>query len=392
MAGARCYRDCPRSLADLSTRNESGNDGSHELDAVDICINNLHEKRRCKREAGLEGLIGLLEGFIPTDKVDYRYLTIFYRCRTSIDKGSAGEAVLAYRTIGLLALNVGASADCSMEILTNTLHLHALVKTLRTPSAAAAAKVVAAIDCLAAVTFAAARRPQDVGASLRALWSVIRISTGPGKLTNNVVLIAAMSAWTLLLTTLEGDFMTYSIPFRDLADLLDTSDPALLTASGEAVAVCAELRLTRHASPEDMQALESNVSSLVSGTGDESKKLNKHRFMFQEIAAIMKRAQCSDEELVPTSSIQGSVLRVSKWARMVQLSFLKRFLDKGFDKHIAHNPLFREHSSYIAANESNELPAVKSKQQRFGREKQWSVDLRKDRMISWENKNAFQLP
>jgi hypothetical protein len=83
------------------------------------------------------------------DKVDYRYLTIFYRCRASIDKGSAGEAVLAYRAIGLLALNVGASADCSMEILTNTLHLHALVKTLRTPSDGAAAKVVAAIDCLA---------------------------------------------------------------------------------------------------------------------------------------------------------------------------------------------------------------------------------------------------
>ncbi|KAM0898737.1 hypothetical protein ACQ4PT_021749 [Festuca glaucescens] len=132
---------------------EFGNDGSYELDAVDICINNLHEKRRCKREAGLEGLIGLLEGFIPIDKVDYRYLTIFYRCRASIDKGSTREAVLAYRAIGLLALNVATSADSSMEILTNTLHLHALVKTLRTLSDTAA-KVVAAIDCLAAVIFA----------------------------------------------------------------------------------------------------------------------------------------------------------------------------------------------------------------------------------------------
>jgi hypothetical protein len=350
------------------------------------CLINLREHTN-----KLEGLISLLEGFMPMDTVDYRYLTIFYRCRASIDKGSAGEAILAYRTIGLLALNVGASADCSMEILTNTLHLSALVKTLRTPSAAAATKVVAAIDCLAIVTFAAARRPQDVGASLRTLWSVIMITRN--MMANNVVLIAAMSAWTLLLTALEGDFMTYKIPFRDLADLLDTSDPALLTTSSEALAVCAELRLTRHASPEDIQALESKVSGLASGTRDENKKLNKHRFMFQEIAANMKRGKSSDEELIPTSSIQRSALRVSKWARMVQLSFLKRFLDEGFDKHLLHNPLFRENSSsYITADESSELQTGKSKQQRFGREKQWTVSLRKDRMISWENKNVFQFP
>jgi hypothetical protein len=115
-------------------------------------------------------------------------------------------------------------------------------------------------------------------------------------------------------------------------------------------------------------------------------------FIFQEIAANMKRGESSDEELIPASSSQRSALRVSKWARMVQLSFLKRFLDKGFDKHLLHNPLFRENLSYITAEEATELPAGKSKQQRFGREKQWTVSLRKYRMISWENKNAFQLP
>jgi hypothetical protein len=115
-------------------------------------------------------------------------------------------------------------------------------------------------------------------------------------------------------------------------------------------------------------------------------------FIFQEIAANMKRGESSDEELIPASSSQRSALRVSKWARMVQLSFLKRFLDKGFDKHLLHNPLFREKSSYITADEASELQTGKSKQQRFGREKQWTVSLRKDRMISWENKNAFQFP
>jgi hypothetical protein len=359
---------------------------------VDICINNLHEKRRCKREAGLEGLIVLLERFMPMDTIDYRYLTVFSRCRASIEKGAAREALLAYRAIGLLALTVGASADCSKEILINTLHLPALVKTLRDSSDAA--KVVAALDCLAAVTLAAARRPLDVEPSLGIMWSLVK-NTG----VHSVVSTAAVSLWTLLLTTL-GHLGTYpyagkeaTIPFRDLAKLLDTDDPALLTATGEALAVSAELGMTQHASPEDMQALETKVSSLASGTRGENEKRNKHRFMFQEIAAIMKRAgDCSnDEELMPTSSSRPSVLKLSKWARMVQLNFLKRFLGKGFDKHLLDNPLFREHSGYITTEEANELPNGKSKQQRFGREKQWTVALRRDRMISWEDKNTFQL-
>jgi hypothetical protein len=198
---------------------------------VDICINNLHEKRRCKREAGLEGLITLLERFMPMDTIDYRYLTVFSRCRASIDKGAAREALLAYRAIGLLALTVGASADCSREILINTLHLPALVKTLRDSSDSA--KVVAALDCLAAVTLAAARRPLDVEPSLGIMWSLVK-NTG----VHSVVSTAAVSLWTLLLTTL-GHLGTYpyagkeaTIPFRDLAKLLDTDDPALLTIPG----------------------------------------------------------------------------------------------------------------------------------------------------------------
>lgn len=97
---------------------------------MDRCINNLHEKRRSKREAGLEGLVGLLEGFILMDRVDYRCLTIFFRCRASLNTGSAREAFLAYRAIGLLALTIGDNPDCSKEILTSTLQLPTLMKTL----------------------------------------------------------------------------------------------------------------------------------------------------------------------------------------------------------------------------------------------------------------------
>lgn len=366
------------------------------MDFVDRCINNLHEKRRSKREAGLEGLVGLLEGFILMDRVDYRCLTIFFRCRASLNTGSAREAFLAYRAIGLLALTIGDNPDCSKEILTSTLQLPTLMKALRASSDDA--KAVAALNCLAIVTFAAARRPEDVEPSIRAIWGVIKSSRADNR-TDPMVLITALSAWALLLTTL-GDLRTYpyawkeaTIPFRDLAELLNTDDPALLMASGEALAVCAELNLMQHATPEDIETLEIKVSDLASGTHGNDKKLTGQiRVMFQQIATIMKQGQCSDEELIPTTSSQRCVLMVSKWARLVQLNFVKRFLGKAFIKHLHDNPLFRESFNNVAANETSDLPVKKSKQHRFGREKQYTVALKRDRMISWESKNDFQLP
>ncbi|KAM3245085.1 hypothetical protein ACQJBY_056423 [Aegilops geniculata] len=400
MARVRCPRDpdgAPaRGLADLSTCTEFEDDGTDKLDIVDRCINSLHEKRRSTREAGMEGLVGLLEGFIPMDKIDYRCLTIFFRCRASLNTGSTREALLAYRAIGLLALTVGDNADCSKEILTSTLQLPTLMKTLQATSDDT--KVVAALNCLAIVTFAAARRPEDVEPSIRAIWGVIKSSRADNR-TDPVVLITALSAWALLLTTL-GDLRTYpyawkeaTIPFHDLAELLDTDDPALLMASGEALAVCAELNLMQHATPEDMETLEIKVSDLASGTHGNDKKLTGQiRVMFQQIAAIMKRGQCSDEELIPTTWRQRRVLMVSKWARLVQLNFVKRFLGKCFDKHIHDNPLFRGSSfSNVATNETSDLPIKKSKQHKFGREKQYTVSLKRDRMISWESKNDFLL-
>ena len=362
--------------------------GTDKLDILDRCINSLHEKRRSTREAGMEGLVGLLEGFIPMDRIDYRCLTIFFRCRASLNKGSAREALLAYRAIGLLALTVGDNPDCSKEILTSTLQLPTLMKTLR--SSSDDAKVAAALNCLAAVTFAATRRPEDVEPSIRAIWGVIKSSRADNRTNNPVVLITALSAWALLLTTL-GDLRTYpyawkeaTIPFRDLAELLNTDDPTLLMAASEALAVCVELNLMQHASPEDIETLKIKVTDLASGThGNDRKLAGQSRVMFQHIAVIVKQGHCFDEEVIPTTTSQRCVLMVSKWARLVQLNFIKRLLGKSFDKHIHDNPLFRESYNNVATNETSDLPVKKSKVHRFGTEKQWTVALKRDRLISW---------
>jgi hypothetical protein len=141
------------------------------------------------------------------------------------------------------------------------------------------------------------------------------------------VLDAAVSAWTLLLSTLVGlntcpyGWKETTIPPHHLAELLESDDRALRTAAGVVLAMWAELILTRHASPKNMEELDGSVSDL---------------------AAKMKHGQCPDPEETSTMPKLSSGLKVSTWARLVQLSFLKRFLGKDFDKHVLHNPLVRE--------------------------------------------------
>ncbi|PNT69425.1 uncharacterized protein LOC104584307 [Brachypodium distachyon] len=398
----RDYARVPAPAGYLSTRSGFNNFGGMEnLDVIDTCVNGIHEKRRSKREAGIAGLVGALEEFVPMDRIDYRCLTALEGCKASL-LGRQESALLAYRAIGLLALTVGANRDCSEEILANVLALPVFSK----PRSMSGGTARAALDCLAAVTFAAARCPEDAEPSIKIIWAVIKHNlAGTNASNTDIVLNAALSAWALLLTTLGGNLRTQPhawkeamFPYGDLVKLLDTDDSAVLTAAGEALAVCAELNLTRHATPKDMQALESKVADLASGSRgvEEDYDLTGEQcVMFRQISTMVKAKQeqgdgWEEEDLMMRRSAPSSqrcVLKVSKWARLVQLNFLKRFLGKGFVKHARDNPLLQENSSDAAA--VDEVPSGKSKQCRFGREKQWSVALRRDRMIGWENKNAF---
>ncbi|XP_073356752.1 uncharacterized protein [Aegilops tauschii subsp. strangulata] len=371
-----------------------------KTDVIGECIDKLHEKRRAVREEGMDTLVAALEGFVPVDELDYRYFTVFDRCCASLRKGACREATLAYRAIGLLALTVVAATadgvDCSKDILEKALPV--LEETLHAPSSGAAT-MVAALDCLAAVTLAGTRRPEDAAPSVEAVWGAIRRAQDETK-PSPEVLAAAVRAFALLLTTV-GDLTSYPctfkeaiIPFHDLAELLECEHPAVRIAAGEALAVCAELSLTQHASPEDIQVIEMILSDLAADASSDQNLTEEQVEFFQQIADIMSQGGCPEtEESVPSSYTSGrSVLRVSTWARLVQLNFLKRFLNKGFRKHLQDNLLFREQvDSSDAVDEADEQPSGKGRRRGGGREKRWSSAMRRDRDICWENKNGFSV-
>jgi hypothetical protein len=368
-------------------------------DVIGECIDKLHEKRRAVREQGMESLVAALEGFVPADDIDHRYFTVFDRCCASLRKGGAAEAALAYRAIGLLALTAGDATDvnCSKDIYNKALPVVRV--TLQAPSSGVET-MVAALDCLAAVTLGGAPRPLNATSAMRAATGVIRRA---GDDTPPEVVTAALSAFALLLTTIgDGgvDLKSYTssfkeamVPFQDLVKLLDSNNPSVVMAAGELVAVCAELNLTKLYSPEDMDAIETKVLDLATGaSGDMMPTEQLQAEFFQKIADIVcqdERPQ-TEESIAASSSSGRGVLRESTWARLVQLSFLKRFLGKGFRKHFQDNPRFRpEEDTSVATDEDDEPTAKKAWRHGGGKGKQWTSAMRRDRDIVWESKNQY---
>ncbi|XP_051211772.1 uncharacterized protein [Lolium perenne] len=305
-----------------------------DYDALDSCIWRLRgSRRRPNREEALyedamKNLVGALEGFKSVDEIDLRDLTIADCCLRSLVAGTASEARLAYRAIGLLALTVGARPNkyyfdavfgAALAVARNTMHESSDTATL-----------VAALQCIAAVTFAGAHRPEDTHECMKAVMAVFNprlapdlSETGQSWTVSPEVLDAAVTAWTLLLSTLVGlntcpyEWKETTIPPHHLAEILESDDLSVRTAAGVVLAMWAELILTRHASPKNMQEPDDRVANL---------------------AADIKHGQCPNLE------------ETSTWARLVQLSFLKRFLGKGFDKHVLHNPLVRDVATVTAAD------------------------------------------
>jgi hypothetical protein len=251
----------PPAVDNTSSFNPKEAEDPFEL--LDMCVVALQDRRGPTREQAMAALGGALEALPPLHVLDSRCLTVFALCGVSIKKGSSAsaytkEARLAYRAVGLLALTLRAGASdwnllaVAFPLLSTTLRFHA--------SHDDTATLVAALDCLAAVTFAGAVDAEDVNLSMTAIWAVIvpPASRYTKQFTTAPVLAAALSAWTFLLTitpaNLKTDRAACNATFASLAELLEHDHRAVRMAAGKALAVCAEHNLTQSLRQKDMAA------------------------------------------------------------------------------------------------------------------------------------------
>ncbi|GJM90621.1 hypothetical protein PR202_ga06921 [Eleusine coracana subsp. coracana] len=346
-------------LLDWRARPFNPRDARNTAELLDMCVEALQDKRASTREAALTALAGELEKLPLLDDVDKACFNVFALCGVCIKEGrSLKEARLAYRAVGLLALTHRAA---SPSILDEAFPL--LATTIRDQDDAPT--LAAAIDCLAAVTFAGARNKEHVERSLKVIWDTIfspasRSSSNLETKASGQVLVAALSAWAFLLTTIVSvtdvlrkvDSAVWNATVAYLAGLLDHDDRAVRMVAGEALVVCVELNLTQRIPRKDMDALAAKTSDLAFETP--SKGSQHHP--------------------------PGAEGPVSTWAKLVQLNFLRRFLGKGFEKHVEDNELFKEAFSY-GADEGTLLSVAKKKQSSKMKMKDF---MKRERYLNWD--------
>ncbi|CAN6234711.1 unnamed protein product [Urochloa humidicola] len=376
------------------------------FDRVDACIKNLQDmndryywpkitRSPATREAAMAGIVGELEAHhLPIESLDMRCLTIFSLAGVSIKKRTPTEARLAYRVVGLLLLSLrdGSPGPLLDEAFPS------LSKAIQAPEAGAPPLVATAIDCLAVATFAGACHAEAVQRSMDAIWRAIVPPTRSSrsakvkKTTSPVVVAAAVSAWTFLLTTIVqwkiGGRTGWSSAIGTLVELLDAVDRKVRMAAGEALAVCVELSLTQHANSKDMGALGAKVSGLAvesAGKRADNSLLHEQRELFGQIAAFLDHG----EPPVASSWEWRDMMKVSTWTRLAQLNFMRKFLGDGdgFFKHVQGNALLKEAFSFGRV-EGKPL-SIQNKQGSGMRIDDFLQDLERDR--SWYSDNILMV-
>jgi hypothetical protein len=401
-------------MSDLSISYATEHVDSQEF-VLDKYIDALYEKRGSTREAALSKLVDAFESFMLHSLVENKYATLLSQFNNSVKKGSTKEGCLASRAIGLLAITLGAGSS-SHEVIEES-HPQ-LSRVLQSWSDAT--KMISALDCLAVITFVGASDLAETESSLKAMWDVIHPKSGSNVGTvrkpKPPLLAAALSAWTFVLTTIGSwriNTDSWKEPIAFLSTLLEAEDRAVRMAAGEALAVCFELNLLDVSSFEDaavnsggtggpknklfldMQALKAKIAGLASnlsaeagGKGADKKNLADQRDLFQRILDFVKYGERPEESV----KIAGKrdVLRVSSWCELIQLSFLKRFLGRGFLKHVQENGLLQDIFD-IKTDTTETMSSTDKKIFRSGEEKDRALKLNKDRRLAQARKNAAML-
>ncbi|CAN6289051.1 unnamed protein product [Urochloa humidicola] len=398
-------------LSELQLTQATEHVSSQEF-VLDKYIDDLYEKRGSTREKALGALVDAFESFVLLGLVENKYVTLLSQFTNSIKKGSTKEVCLACRAIGLLAVTLGAGSS-SHETMDES-HPQ-LLRILQTwPDAP---KMISALDCLAVVTFVGATDLAETQLSMKAIWDVIHPKSGSNvgivRKPKPPLLAAAVSAWAFLLTTVGSSRRntdTWKEPITFLSSLLEAEDRAVRIASGEALALCFELKLLDVSSNEEadvysdtrgtsgsknqlflnMQALKAKISGLVynlsmeaGGRGADKKNLNDQRDLFQRISDFIKSGECPEESL--RISGKNGILRVTSWRESIQLNYLRWFLGRGFLKHAQENDLLHDIFD-IKIDRVENMSTTEKKIFRSEEEKGRALKLNKERRLAQERK------
>ncbi|GJP39330.1 hypothetical protein CLOM_g16144 [Closterium sp. NIES-68] len=381
--------------------------------ATEALLDALQEKRSTTREAALKGLMTTLASQVHVDLVQDKYDTLTQGFLACLRKGKAPEQVLAARCLGLLALTLGASDSCEELLASSLPHLGKLAR-----AAGCAATRVACTDAIGMITFVGAMDAHATEESMSLLWLVANPQGTTKATVPAAVKGAAISNWTLLLSTLPSSLLAQFYARSELEALsrcLQDADMAVRGAAGEAIALVHE-----HCPPETLAAAAAAAGADDAGTGagsgggsangstngvgngvvessdsddsivdgvvipdktvggrhlgtgavhkavqqmqqmtvGSSKQMTKKDRLSQRLAFREILGSIRDNGRCSETVIRlkhGDSLRVDTWTLTVQLNALRKFLADGFQRHLQDNDLLHQVFSYQPRTEKKEV-------------------------------------
>ncbi|EOX98469.1 Interferon-related developmental regulator family protein / IFRD family protein, putative [Theobroma cacao] len=326
---------------------------------LDTYFRELSDKR-AKREEALSPILKALTDNIEQNFVEENFVTLLYHCLHCVKKGSATEMQQAAHIIGLLAM-ITSCVDHAHEAYEDVL-------TALSQQRKSKLKTLKILDCLAVVTFFGASNSDETEQAMQLIWNFIHPESHSNMERKHSpdVLTSAISAWSFLLTTVDGWRLSYknwqgAIPY--FSNLLDNNDEALCAAASEALALIFETNCLEKFSTEAKDShgsideggtsikiystneeLKDNIikqlRSLSTKTSNETIPVQDARTGFDAILAALKFLE---EENCPNTcvTIGGQELMLSTWSQKIQLKFMKHFLGKdGFVQHMMRNENF----------------------------------------------------
>ncbi|XVF64178.1 hypothetical protein PTKIN_Ptkin09bG0147200 [Pterospermum kingtungense] len=333
---------------------------------LDEAVDALYEKRGSTREKALGAIIEAFNNDLQHQFVEKKFATLLHQCLNSIKKGSSKEISLASHTIGLLALTVG-PGDNAREILEESITpLSQAVK-----SGSESSKIASLLECLAIISFVGGNDPEEIEKSMQIMWQVVRPKLGSNVIAvkpSAAVITAVVSAWSFLLTTMDGRRLNpklwqESITF--LSSLLEKDDRSVRIAAGEALGVIFEMGSLKKFAVEakgssdgsvsegnkskegfsHIQGLKGKILNQVrdlsveaGGKGSAKKDLNNQRNLFKDVLEFLEDGYCPET----STKIGGDSLQMSTWSQLIQLNFLRHFLGGGFTKHMQENEFLQD--------------------------------------------------
>ncbi|KAL4333448.1 hypothetical protein GQ457_07G020930 [Hibiscus cannabinus] len=333
----------------------------HKGSLLDEAVDALFEKRGSIREKALEVINAAFSSNLQNPFVETKFATLLHQCLNCVKKGSSKEIALASRTIGLLALTVG-PGDNAHEILKES--IDPLSEAFK--SGSESSKIISLLDCLAVITFVGGNDPEEIEKSMQIMQQLVHSKLGSKIVTvkpTAAVITAAVSAWSFLLTTMDGWRLSPKIwqeSVTYLSSLLDKDDRSVRIAAGEALALIFEMGSlvksageakegscdgsvsdgdkSKHGLKEKFLNQARDLSVEAGGKGSSKKDLNNQRSLFKDVLEFLEYGYSPEI----STKIGGGTLHTSTWSKLIQLNFLKHFLGGGFARHMQDNEFLQD--------------------------------------------------